>query len=92
MGSPVLWFPPGYPLLLSPLFRLRDLPLLEISIVQWLLAVALLWGIYRWARPLAPRGRRLDCRPQRRHQRRVDPLSAADERDWPSWPRWPGCW
>ncbi len=56
MGSPVLWFPPGYPLLISPLFRLRDMPLLEISIVQWLLAVALLWGIYRWARPLAPEG------------------------------------
>ena len=56
MGSPVLWFPPGYPLLISPLFRLRDMPLLEISIVQWLLAVALLWGIYRWARPLAPQG------------------------------------
>ena len=54
MGSPVLWFPPGYPMLLSPLFRLRDLPLLEISVVHCLLGVGLLWGIYRWARPLAP--------------------------------------
>jgi len=56
MGSPVLWFPPGYPLLLSPLFRLRDLPLLEISVVHWLLAVGILWGIYRWARTRAPEG------------------------------------
>ena len=56
MGSPVLWFPPGYPLLLSPLFYLRDLPLLEISVLHWLLAVALLWGIYRWARSIAPEG------------------------------------
>ena len=56
MDSPVLWFPPGYPLLLSPLFCLRYLPLLEISVVHWLLAVGLLWGIYRWARSLAPEG------------------------------------
>jgi hypothetical protein len=56
MGSPVVWFPPGYPLLLSPLFALRYLPLLEISIVHWLLAVAFLWGIYRWARSLTPVG------------------------------------
>ena len=57
MGSPVLWFPPGYPLLLSPLFCLRDLPLLEISVVHWLLAVGFLWGTYRWARSLAPEAR-----------------------------------
>ena len=56
MDSPVLWYPPGYPLLLSPLFRLRYLPLLEISVVHWFLAVALLWGTYRWARSLAPQG------------------------------------
>ncbi len=56
MGSPVLWFPPGYPMLVSPLFILRDMPLLEISVVQWLLAVGLLLGIYRWARSLAPQG------------------------------------
>ncbi|MGO9109831.1 MAG: hypothetical protein ACLP9L_11415 [Thermoguttaceae bacterium] len=56
MDSPVLWFPPGYPMLLSPLFCLRDLPLLEISVVHWFLAVGLLWGIYRWARSLAPQG------------------------------------
>jgi hypothetical protein len=54
--SPVLWFPPGYPMLLSPLFGCQDLPLLEISLVHWLLAVAFLWGIYRWARLLAPQG------------------------------------
>ena len=52
----MLWFPPGYPLLLSPLFRWRDLPFWEISVVQCLLGVVFLWGIYRWARPLAPAG------------------------------------
>ena len=50
MGSPVLWFPPGYPLLISPLFYVGDLPLLEISALNWLLAVAGMLGIYRWAR------------------------------------------
>jgi hypothetical protein len=54
MGSPVIWFPPGYPLLISPLFLFRDLPLLEISILQWLLAVGLAWGIYCWARAVCP--------------------------------------
>jgi hypothetical protein len=56
MESPVLWFPPGYPMLISPLFFLRDLPLLEISIVQFLLAAGLAWGIYCWARPRAAEG------------------------------------
>ena len=54
MDSPVLWFPPGYPLLLSPLFTLRYLPLLEISVVHFLLGVGLLLGIYRWARRQVP--------------------------------------
>jgi len=56
MGSQALWFPPGYSLLLSPLFLARDLPLLEISVVHCLLGVGFLLGIYRWARPLAPVG------------------------------------
>jgi hypothetical protein len=56
MGSPVLWFPPGYPMLLSPLFHLRELPLAEISVVQWLLAIALMLGINRWAQPQAAEG------------------------------------
>jgi hypothetical protein len=55
-GSPAIWFPPGYPLLLSPLFVFGDLPLLAISVVQWVLAIALLWGIYCWARPLSREG------------------------------------
>jgi hypothetical protein len=56
MGSPVLWFPPGYPLLLSPLLCLRYLPLLEISCLHCLLGLGLLWGVYRWARRQAPEG------------------------------------
>jgi hypothetical protein len=56
MGSPVLWYPPGYSILLSPIFFLGTLPLLEISVLHWLLSVGILWGIYRWARLLAPEG------------------------------------
>ncbi len=54
--SQVLWFPPGYPILLSPLFCWQDFPLLGISFVHWFLAVGFLLGIYRWARSLAPQG------------------------------------
>lgn len=49
LGSHLLWYSPGYPALISPLFRLADRPFLGIAIVQWLLAAGLMWGIYRWA-------------------------------------------
>jgi hypothetical protein len=56
MDSPVLWFPPGFPLLISPMFLFDYLPLVEISILQFVLAVGLMGGIYRWARPQGPEG------------------------------------
>lgn len=49
-GSPHLYFSPGYPLLISPLFLLGPRPLLAISILHWLLAVLSMVGIYRWMR------------------------------------------
>ena len=81
MGSPVLAFPPCYPLLLSPLFRLHNTPFLEISIVHFLLGIAFLCGIYRWARPTGAGRHRLDRSPQQRHVFAVDPLPRTDERD-----------
>lgn len=54
--SPVLWYPPGYSLLISPLFCLGDLPLLAISAFHFLLAMALMCGVYLWAKRFAPAG------------------------------------
>jgi hypothetical protein len=52
--SPVLWYPPGYSLLISPLFFFGDMPILAISIFHFLLALALMCGIYHWAKRFAP--------------------------------------
>jgi hypothetical protein len=49
LGSPLLWYSPGYPALISPFFLLADRPFLWIAVLQWLLAVALMLGVYRWA-------------------------------------------
>jgi hypothetical protein len=53
-GSPHLFFPPGYPTLISPLFLISDRPFWELSIVHWFLAMALMGGVYVWARRVAP--------------------------------------
>lgn len=50
LGSRHLWFSPGYPVLISPLFLLGERPFLAISIGQWLLLVACMAGIYQWGR------------------------------------------
>lgn len=52
LGSPLWWYAPGYPALISPLFLLGDRPFLAISVCQWLLAVGLMLGVYRWARSI----------------------------------------
>lgn len=54
LGSPLLWYSPGYPALVCPLFLLSDRPFLLIAVVQWLLAVVLMAGIYHWGRRVAP--------------------------------------
>jgi hypothetical protein len=46
--------PPGYPLLIAPAFVFGDRPFLAVSILNWLLAVAMIGGVYVWARRLAP--------------------------------------
>jgi hypothetical protein len=54
LGSPLLWYSPGYPALISPLFWLGDRPYLAIALVQWVLSVGLMAGVYRWVRQVAP--------------------------------------
>lgn len=52
LGRAQLFFAPGYPLLISPLFLLSDRPFLLIAMFHWLLSLGLMIGIYRWARRL----------------------------------------
>ena len=56
LGSPHLWYPPGYPLMLSPLFAFGSRPILAVSIFHWILSVLCLVGSYLWARRIAPEG------------------------------------
>ncbi|HEV3300959.1 MAG TPA: hypothetical protein VG055_15015 [Planctomycetaceae bacterium] len=48
--------PPGYPVLIAPAFLFGDRPFLAVSILNWLLAVATIGGVYVWARRLMPTG------------------------------------
>ena len=50
LGSPCYTIPLGYPALISPAFLAGDRPFLAISVIQWMLAVACLLGVYYWAR------------------------------------------
>lgn len=49
LGSPLWWYSPGYPALISPLFLLGERPFLAIALCQWVLAAGLMLGVYRWA-------------------------------------------
>jgi hypothetical protein len=49
-GDAQLGFPIGYPLLISPAFLIGARPFAPLSVLQWLLAVVFLLGVYRWAR------------------------------------------
>jgi hypothetical protein len=54
LGSSQLAFPPGYPLLISPAFLVGDRPFLLLSVIHWGMAVALMLGVYVWARRQCP--------------------------------------
>lgn len=54
LGSRLWWYSPGYPAMISPLFRLAARPFFWISAFQWLLAIGLMLGVYKWARRAAP--------------------------------------
>jgi hypothetical protein len=55
LSSPHLAYPIGYPLIVSPAFLVSARPFVLISIIHWLLALALMLGIYRWSSRQAPR-------------------------------------
>jgi hypothetical protein len=48
LGYAHLAYPPGYPLLISSAFLISPIPFLAISAIHWLMAVALMLGLYRW--------------------------------------------
>lgn len=50
LGQPRVGIPPGYPLLISPAFWWDHRPFLVLACLQWLLAVAMMLGVYRWMR------------------------------------------
>lgn len=54
LGSPLWWYSPGYPALISPFFLFDERPFFAIAILQWALCVGLMWGIYVWARRVVP--------------------------------------
>ena len=54
LGSRQLYLAPGYPVLISPAFLLADEPFLVLSVIHWSLAVALMLGVYVWARRHLP--------------------------------------
>ena len=54
LGSRQLYYAPGYPLLISPAFLFSDRPFLLLSIMQWLLTVVFMLGVYQWSRRLFP--------------------------------------
>ncbi|HVC93506.1 MAG TPA: hypothetical protein VND64_07430 [Pirellulales bacterium] len=54
LGSRLWWYSPGYPALISPAFLMDDRPFFWLSVFQWLLAVGLMLGVYRWSRRVVP--------------------------------------
>jgi len=56
LGSPKLHYPPGYPLLVSPLFWFSDRPLFLLLVAQWVFLILLMLGVYCWARRWYPDG------------------------------------
>jgi hypothetical protein len=46
--------PPGYPALIAPAFLFGNRPFLVIAVFQWLLSLALIGGVYIWARRQFP--------------------------------------
>jgi hypothetical protein len=54
LGREHLWYFPGYPLLLSPLYLVSEHPYWLISAFQWTAAALLMLGVYYWARSMVP--------------------------------------
>jgi hypothetical protein len=54
MGSPHLWYFPGYSVLISPLYCFGDHPFWLVSAFQWASAILFMVGVYFWARQIVP--------------------------------------
>src|SRR5262249_32015829 len=54
LGSSQLYYAPGYPALISPVFLLSDRPFLWLALEQWLFAMIFMLGVYHWTRQLIP--------------------------------------
>jgi len=61
LGGRQLFYAPGYPALISPLFLLGDRPFALLAAVHLALAVAFLVGVWRWIRRLVPEVAPLLC-------------------------------
>ncbi len=48
------YVPPGYLPLIAPAFAFGDRPFLAVSILQWMMALSLIGGLYVWARRQFP--------------------------------------
>jgi hypothetical protein len=46
--------PPGYPALITPAFLFGNRPFLEIAVLQWILSIAMIVGVYVWSRRQFP--------------------------------------
>jgi hypothetical protein len=53
-GNPHIAYPPGYPFLISPAFLVSPRPFLIISVIQLLMALLFMIGLYRWTSRQAP--------------------------------------
>jgi hypothetical protein len=49
LGNPHLALPIGYPLIIAPTFLISDYPFIYISLLQWLMTVVFMAGVFRWA-------------------------------------------
>lgn len=49
-GSAELSYPLGYPLLISPAFHIAARPFLALAMMNWVMAVIFMLGVYVWAR------------------------------------------
>lgn len=54
LGSTHLWYFPGYPMIISPLFWISERPLWFLSAFHWLAAIGFMIGVYWWAKSVIP--------------------------------------
>jgi hypothetical protein len=53
-GRPQLYYSIGYPLLIAPLYIMEGDPFLRIALLHFVLGLAILAMVYRWARDVVP--------------------------------------